>query len=248
MRQDEAVLPFEAVLFDMDGTLVDTEPLWQQAEERIMARFGVAWSEADQAHCLGGSTDRVARYMISLIEQAGRSAPSPEQLADLFLDTMLQRLIAEPPQLQPGVARLLHEVHETGKPTALVSSSSRPLMNAVLAAIGSHWFDLTISADDVTRHKPDPLPYLTAADLLHVDPRWSLALEDSPTGAASANAAGAFVLAVEHMAVIEAAPRRVVVGTLSGIGVTELAEMFVPPAVGATPEVPGGPVPGPSTG
>ena len=229
MRQYGAVFPFESVLFDMDGTLVDTEPLWQQSEERLMAGFGVAWTEADQAHCLGGSTDRVARYMISLIERAGGSPPTPEELADMFLDTMLQRLTDQPPQLQPGAARLLREARDSGLPTALVSSSSRPLMDAVLAAIGSQWFDLTISADDVDRHKPDPLPYERAAGLLGVDPRWSVALEDSPTGAASANAAGAFVVAIEHMAVIEPAPRRVVVTTLSGIGMDRLGEMFSPP-------------------
>ncbi len=230
------MLPFESVLFDMDGTLVDTEPLWQQAEERLMAGFGVTWTEADQAHCLGGSTDRVARYMISLIERAGGRAPTPEQLADMFLDTMLQRLTAQPPQLQPGAGRLLREARDSGLPTALVTSSSRPLMDAVLAAIGSQWFDLAISADDVTRHKPDPLPYLTAAAGLGVDVRRSVALEDSPTGAGSANAAGAFVVAVEHMAVIEPADRRVIVTTLSGIGIDRLAELYEPPL---TPSVTG---------
>lgn len=157
------MLPFNAVLFDMDGTLVDTEPLWQQAETELMAEYGVEWTEADQAHALGGSTERVARYMIGLIEQAGSRPPTAEQLAQQFLDVMLTQLLTEPPEPQPGVANLLRSVRESGLPTALVSSSSRPLVNAVLAAIGSEWFDRTISADDVERHKPDPLPYLQAA-------------------------------------------------------------------------------------
>ena len=223
------MLPFHAVLFDMDGTLVDTEPLWQQAETRLMAGYGVTWTEADQAHCLGGSTDRVARYMQDLITGVGGSPPTATEIAQQFVDVMLGRLLADPPAPQPGVDRLLREVRASGLPTALVSSSARPLMDAVLSGIGSQWFDLTVSADDVVRHKPDPLPYVQAAETLGVDPRWCLAIEDSPTGAASATAAGAFVLAVEHMAVIDPAPRRVVVGTLSGIGISELADLFEPP-------------------
>lgn len=224
------MLPFHAVLFDMDGTLVDTEPLWQQAETELMAGYGVEWTDADQAHSLGGSTDRVARYMVGLVEEAGGRPPTPEGLAQQFLDVMLARLLASPPEPQPGAARLLREVRDAGLPTALVSSSSRPLMDAVLAAIGSQWFDLTISADDVARHKPDPLPYVQAAQRLSVDPQWCFVIEDSPTGAASGNAAGAFVLAVEHLAVIAPQPRRVITSTLSGIGVDEMAEVFQPPA------------------
>lgn len=221
--------PFHAVLFDMDGTLVDTEPLWQRAEHAIMADYGVTWTDADQAHCLGGSTDRVTRYMADLVAANGRTAPDPERLADRFLEVMLVQLRSHPPEPQPGVSRLLREVRQSGVPSALVSSSSRPLMDAVLSAIGSEWFDLTVSADDVVRHKPDPLPYLQAAAALGVDAAWCFVIEDSPTGAASASAAGSFVLAIEHMAVIEPWPRRVITGTLSGIGIDEMAELFQPP-------------------
>ncbi len=221
--------PFHAVLFDMDGTLVDTEPLWQRAEYAIMAEHGVTWTDADQAHCLGGSTDRVTRYMVDLVAATGSTPPDPQFLAARFLEVMLAQLRSQPPEPQPGVARMLREVRQSGVPTALVSSSSRPLMDAVLSAIGSEWFDVTVSADDVVRHKPDPLPYLQAAATLGVDAAWCFAIEDSPTGAASASAAGSFVLAVEHMAVIEPRPRRIVTGTLSGIGIHEMSDMFRPP-------------------
>ncbi|MFN8126940.1 MAG: HAD family phosphatase [Candidatus Nanopelagicales bacterium] len=224
------MIPFQALLYDMDGTLVDTEPKWQESERTLMAGFGVPWTDADQAHCLGGSTDRVARYMADLVAAAGRPRPDPEDLADQFLVTMRDQLIADPPQPQPGVARLLRQVRDSGLPTALVSSSSRPLMDAVLAAIGSEWFDITISADDVERHKPDPLPYLRAAEILGVDPAWCLAIEDSPTGAEAARQAGAFVVAVEHLAVIPATTRRRVVTTLSGVGLPQLTEWFEPPS------------------
>lgn len=222
-------IDLQAVLFDMDGTLVDTEPLWQSAEREIMAGFGVPWTAADEAHCLGGSTDRVCRYMAGMVAETGQQPPDPVELAEMFLDIMLAHLLADPPQPQPGVADLLRDVHAGGLPTALVSSSSRPLMSAVLAAIGSQWFDVTISADDVERHKPDPLPYRQASAVLGVDPAWSLAIEDSPTGVASALGAGACVVAVQHLAPIDSGPRCTVIDSLAGIGLTELAGLFIPP-------------------
>lgn len=219
-----------AVLYDMDGTLVDTEPLWNEAERRIMAGYGVTWTEADHAHCLGGSTMRVCRYMVGLAERAGAEPPAVEDLAARFLETMLGQLTADPPEPQPGVAALLAEVRASGLPTGLVSSSSRPLMTAVLGAIGEHWFDVTVSANDVDQHKPHPLPYVATAQLLGVDPAWCIAIEDSPPGVASALAAGTSVVAVEHQAAFDPAPRLAVVPTLAGVDLSALRDLFVPPA------------------
>lgn len=221
--------PFEAVLFDMDGTLVDTEPLWQRSEEQLMAGFGVQWTAADQARSLGGPTDRVAHYMADLVAATGQNRPDPAELAEAFLATMLEHLRRYPPVPQPGVAHLLRDVREHGLATALVTSSSAELMEAVLAAIGAEWFDVTVNADDVERHKPDPLPYLSAAQHLGVDPRWSVAIEDSPTGATAANLAGCCVVAVEHLATIPPRPRRSVLTSLLGVDVAELSRLFEPP-------------------
>jgi HAD superfamily hydrolase (TIGR01509 family) len=222
-------LPFRAVLFDMDGTLVDTEPLWQSAEVALMARYGVVWTDEDQAKSLGGSTLRVANYMADLVARTGQDRPDPQHLAADFLATMLHELTTRPPSAQPGVTTLLTQVREVGLPTALVTSSSSELMEAVLAGIGRHWFDVTVNANDVERHKPDPLPYQQAARQLGVDPEWSVAIEDSPTGTAAATAAGCFVVAIEHMAAIDPAARREVVSSMEGVTVDWLSERFQPP-------------------
>jgi len=141
-----AGLPFTGVLFDMDGTLVDTEPMWQRAEQAIMAEYGVVWTHADQAHCLGGSSGRVTRYMSDLVAATGQPAPPPQSLAARFSELMLANLRDDPPGPQPGVAELLQQVRDHDLPTALVTSSTGDMMTLVLDAIGHHWFDVTVHA------------------------------------------------------------------------------------------------------
>jgi HAD superfamily hydrolase (TIGR01509 family) len=199
-----------AVLFDMDGLLIDSEPLWLAAETEVMARLGGSpWTAEDQHALLGGSLERTVRYLRA---RATRPQP-PDVVADWLMSGVEDRVRTHGVPLQPGAATLLAAVKEAGLPHALVTSSERSFMDAVLASTGLT-FDLTVCADDVTHTKPDPEPYLRAAKLLGVPPDRCSALEDSPNGVASAEAAGCRVFAVPSLLPIPPGPGRTVVRSL----------------------------------
>ena len=198
-RRDEGAV---AVLFDMDGLLVDSEPLWLQAETAVMARLGADWTTADQVQLLGGSLDRTVRYLLA---KATKPAP-PGVIAEWLMAGVAERVRDRGVPLRPGARELLAEVKAAGLPCALVTSSERRFMDAVLARTSLR-FDALVCADDVSVTKPDPEPYLLAAKLLGADPACCFALEDSPNGVASAEAAGCRVIAVPSLIPIEPDPR-----------------------------------------
>jgi HAD superfamily hydrolase (TIGR01509 family) len=197
------------VLFDMDGLLVDTEPLWFETEADVMARLGAPWGPEDQQQLLGGSMERTVDYLLA---RATRPAP-PADVARWMMDGMLRRAAQGRVVVRPGARELLAEVAAAGVPYALVTGSQRPFTEAVLASTGFR-FPVTVTADDVTRTKPDPEPYLLAAKLLDADPGQCVALEDSPNGIASATGAGCRVVAVPSLLPIPPAAGRLVVPSL----------------------------------
>jgi HAD superfamily hydrolase (TIGR01509 family) len=204
-------------MFDMDGLLVDSEPLWFEVESEVMARLGGAWSEADQHALLGGSLPRTVAYLLA---RAARPAGAPE-VGRWLIEGMTALLAARGPQVLPGAAELLAEVRAAGIPHALVTSSERPIMEAVIGHPGLG-FEVTVCADDVGRSKPDPEPYLRAATLLGADPRYCVALEDSPNGVAAAEAAGCKLVAVPSLVPITERPGRTVAASLSEVNLRML--------------------------
>ena len=189
MRGDMAQF---AVLFDMDGLLIDSEPLWLAAETEVIERLGGApWTAADQLALLGGSLSRTISYLLA---RASRPQP-PKVVADWLMSGIEQTVRRDGVPLQPGAAGLLAEVEAAGLPHALVTSSERGFMEAVLDSTGLR-FDVTVCAADVPVTKPDPAPYRLAAELVGVKPGRCWVLEDSPNGVASAEAAGCRVIAV----------------------------------------------------
>jgi HAD superfamily hydrolase (TIGR01509 family) len=226
--------PVDALLFDMDGLLVDTEPLWLETETEVMARLGAPWSEADQQALLGGSMARTVAYLLSKAARAvparggatplqppEKSLPTPEVIASWMREGMLERAAAGRVTVRPGARELLAATRASGVPSALVTSSERVFAEAILASTGFR-FPVVVTGDDVTAHKPDPEPYLLAAKLLGADPARCVALEDSPSGVASAGAAGCLVVAVPSLLPIEPAPGRVVVQSLTGVNMEVL--------------------------
>lgn len=207
----------QAVLFDMDGLLVDSERLWYETEAEIMAGLGGTWGPEHQESLVGGSIGRTVAYMLSLTGPVA----APEDVARDLLEGMADRLRANVP-LMPGAKELLDEVREAGVPSALVSSTHRRLMEYALDGIGRDRLTITVAGDEVTHTKPHPEPYLTAARLLGADPRRCVALEDSPSGTESATAAGCHVVSVPSVVPIPPAPGRTVVDSLRDVDLARL--------------------------
>jgi HAD superfamily hydrolase (TIGR01509 family) len=206
-----------AVLFDMDGLLVDTEPLWFEAETEVMERLGGPWTKQDQAALLGGSMERSVGYLL-----ARATTPAPPAAVERWLmEGMLAGAKAGRVTVLPGARELLAEVAAAGLPSALVTSSLRPFVEAVLAATGFR-FPVIVCGDDVPVTKPDPAPYQLAAKLLDVEPGRCVALEDSPNGVASATAAGCLVVAVPSFVAVPAAPGRLVVSSLTDVSLGDV--------------------------
>jgi HAD superfamily hydrolase (TIGR01509 family) len=207
-----------AVTFDMDGLLVDSEPVWFLAESAVMARLGADWGPADQHALVGGSLGTTVEYLIA---KAGEAA-DPAVVGRWLIETMVELVSTRPLTVLPGTAELVAEVQAAGLPHALVTSSVPAVVDAVLARLDVR-FDVIISGGDVTHAKPDPEGYLLAAAKLGVAPRRCIALEDSPNGVAAAQAAGFRVVAVPSVVPVPARPGLVVLGTLAGVTLAELA-------------------------
>jgi HAD superfamily hydrolase (TIGR01509 family) len=210
----------QAVLFDMDGLLVDTEPLWFEVEQAVMAKLGGDWTPQDQQALIGGSLHRSVGYLLS----RGSGSASEEQVADWLIGGMAELLAEREVAAMPGAIELYSQVRSAGIPHALVTSSERVIMDAVLASLASRdvTFAVTVCGADVRRTKPDPEPYQRAAALLGAEPRSCVALEDSPAGVAAAEAAGCLTVAVPGLAPIPDQPGRVVVRSLTEISLPRL--------------------------
>jgi HAD superfamily hydrolase (TIGR01509 family) len=180
------------VLFDMDGTLVDSEKLWDVGLSALAEKYGATLSAAARTRMVGTN---MTESMTILHEDIGQPWRDP-QVSIVLLEKRVKALFGTGLVWRPGAAELLTRLRAAGVPMALVTATRRNLAEVALETIGPANFGAVVCGDDVDQTKPHPMPYLTAAALLGVDVRRCVAIEDSPNGITSALAAGAAVLAV----------------------------------------------------
>jgi HAD superfamily hydrolase (TIGR01509 family) len=203
---------YAAVLWDMDGTLVDTEPYWTVAELALAERYGGSWSASQSLEVVGFDLVDAATYMR---EQMGID-PEPEAIVEELLDSVIAQVEQEVPW-RPGSRELLTSLAAAGVRCALVTMSWTRFVKPILEQLPEGTFAAVVTGDAVERGKPHPDPYLTAARRLGLPPEDCLAIEDSDTGATSAAAAGCTVLCAPLHVAVPPGPGRVFVETLAGL-------------------------------
>jgi HAD superfamily hydrolase (TIGR01509 family) len=214
----------QAVLLDMDGTLVDTEGYWWTAEVEIFAELGHVLAEEHREIVVGGPMSRALGHLISV---TGAEATLHELSA--AVNRRFAELIAGGADvpLMPGARRLLTGLAAHGVPTALVSASHRPIIDAVLRSLGPQYFAFSVAGDEVARTKPHPDPYLLAAARLGADPARCVVVEDTATGVASAEGAGCRVVAVPSLVPIQPAAGRTVLASLEQVDIPFLHSLIM---------------------
>ena len=205
----------------MDGTLVNTEHYWIEAELELSARDGGGWTHDDGYTVIGFDLTHTAQQL----RARGGVKGTDEEIVDELVRLVGHKIQTKGLIWRPGAEELLPAVKAAGIRTALVTMSYGPLAEIVIAQLPEGTFDVVITGDVVTYGKPHPEPYLKAAELLGVDPKHSVAIEDSVTGVKSAEAAGMHVLGVKFMIDIPAAPGRSRMLSLEEANVETLREI-----------------------
>ncbi len=210
-----------AVLWDMDGTLVDTEPYWMAAETALVESFGGSWSHEDALRLVGsGLIDSAV-----ILQNAG-VAMEAEAIVSHLTDVVQQSLRTQGVPFRPGARELLRDLRDAGIPTGLVTMSLRRMALDVVELIDFEAFDIVVAGDDVENPKPHPEPYLQGAALLDVDIAEAIVIEDSPTGVRAGLASGAVTLAVPHIVPLDGLGAHDLWATLAGRGADDLTDLF----------------------
>ena len=208
----------KAVLWDMDGTLVDSEPYWLLSESALAKDYGKVWTQESGNNLIGKSLYESSAFLKDHLDIKDLSA---QQIIDRLTDSVLSKLQHSLPW-RPGALELLMELKQAGVKTALVTMSMRRMALAVAEAIPFQAFDVVVAGDDVTHGKPHPEPYEKAAALLGFKPSECIAIEDSTTGLRSAEAAGCLPLGIVNLIPLEQTGTRVIRQSLTGMSLEAL--------------------------
>lgn len=210
-----------AVLWDMDGTLIDSEPYWLASESAFAAAHGSNWGHDDGLGVIGMSLYESSK----LLKERVGSQLEPQQIIDQITDGVLSQLERAIPW-RPGARELLKLLRDNNVKTALVTGSMHRMAQKVAEQIGFEGFDVIVGGDDVVKGKPHPESYLKAASMLGVDPTHCVAFEDSLTGITAAEAAGTKAVGIAHIVEIPMSEGRILWPTLEGVSMNDLRALF----------------------
>jgi HAD superfamily hydrolase (TIGR01509 family) len=210
-----------AVLWDMDGTLIDSEPYWMKSEGAFARANNSSWTEQDGLSLVGMSLYDSSK----IIKDKVGSNLDPEQIIEKLTDEVSAQLKQEI-LWRPGAKELLLLLRKKKIKTALVTMSMHRMAKQVADSLGFDAFDVVVAGDDVLHGKPHPEPYLKAAELLGVRPEDCVAFEDSSSGLRSAEAAGTRAVGIKNIVEIPALPGRIVWDTLEGVTISDLRGLF----------------------
>ncbi|RJO68203.1 HAD family phosphatase [Nocardia panacis] len=209
-----------AVLWDMDGTLLDSEKLWDLAVRELAREFDREMTDEIRHALIGSSVENSLRIIFTGLDI--EPTPAAFDRCAAFLDRRMVELMSGPIPWRPGAKDALALVREAGLSTALVTNTKRAFTEYGLDTLGREYFDVTVCGDEVPRGKPAPDGYLRAAEFVGVAPESCVAVEDSPTGAAAAQAAGCAVIVIPCEIPVPAAPGRTFRESLVGLTIDDL--------------------------
>ena len=210
-----------AVLWDMDGTLIDSEHYWLSSEQELAESWGAQWTAEDGEKLIGMSLYESTEIVK---EKLGIDI-SPAEITEILTNSVTLKLEKQI-IWRPGVLELMADLQAKGIKTALVTMSMRRMALSVAERLPTGHFDVVVAGDDVTRGKPHPEPYLRAAELLGVDIRDCVAIEDSLTGLTSAEASGAIAIGVPNIVLLPEQEGRIIWPTLLGLTAEDFSDLY----------------------
>nr|WP_281069478.1 HAD family phosphatase [Microbacterium amylolyticum] len=210
-----------AVLWDMDGTIIDSEPYWIAAETPLVERFGGTWTHEDALQLVGNSLETSG----AILQSAGVQMDIPD-IVEYLTDEVLRQMAESGLPFRPGAQELLRSLRAAGVKTAIVTMSRRRMAQRVADLFTFDAFDAVLGGDDVARPKPFPDPYLAGAAALGVDIRDCVAIEDSPTGLRSAIDSGAVTLGVPHFVSLDGVGADALWPSLADTNASDIAALF----------------------